>query len=77
MENIILGLLLLKPRSVYQLRKRIEQGLNLMFSSSTGSIQFAIKKAVRATLHRRGIRKRTRSRSQALFRYGAGQGVFR
>ena len=44
MENIILGLLLLKPRSVYQLRKRIEQGLNLMFSSSTGSIQFAIKK---------------------------------
>lgn len=44
MENIILGLLLLKPRSIYQLRKRIEQGLNLMYSCSTGSIQFAIKK---------------------------------
>ncbi len=44
MENIILGLLLLQPRSIYQLRKRIEQGLNLMYSCSMGSIQAAIKK---------------------------------
>ena len=44
MENIILGLLLLQPRSIYQLRKRIEQGLNLMYSCSMGSIQAAVKK---------------------------------
>lgn len=44
MENIILGLLQLQPRTIYQLRKRIETGLNLMYSCSTGSIQAAIKK---------------------------------
>lgn len=43
MENIILGLLLLQPRTIYQLRKRIDEGLNLMYSCSTGSIQAAIK----------------------------------
>ncbi len=47
MENIILGLLLLKPRSIYELRKRIEQGLNLMYSCSTGSIQAALKKLLK------------------------------
>lgn len=44
MENIILGLLLLQSRTIYQLRKRIDQGLNLMYSCSTGSIQAAIKR---------------------------------
>ncbi len=44
MDNIILGLLLLKNRTIYELRERIEKGLNLMYSSSTGSIQAAIKK---------------------------------
>lgn len=44
MENIILGLLLLQPRTIYELRKRINSGLNLMYSCSTGSIQAAIKK---------------------------------
>ena len=44
MENIILGLLLLKARTIYQLRKRINEGLDLMYSCSTGSIQAAIKK---------------------------------
>lgn len=44
MENIILGLLLLQSRTIYQLRKRINDGLNLMYSCSTGSIQAAIKK---------------------------------
>ena len=43
MENIILGLLLLKNRTIYELRKRINDGLNLMYSCSTGSIQAAIK----------------------------------
>ncbi len=44
MEYIILGLLLLQPRTIYQLRKRIDKGLHLMYSCSTGSIQAAIKK---------------------------------
>ena len=44
MENIILGLLMLQSRTIYQLRKRINEGLNLMYSCSTGSIQAAIKK---------------------------------
>lgn len=44
MDNIILGLLLLRSRTIYQLRARIGKGLELMYSSSTGSIQAAIKK---------------------------------
>lgn len=44
MENIILGLLILCERTIYQLRERINKGLNLMYSGSTGSIQAAIKK---------------------------------
>ena len=44
MEYIILGLLILSNRTIYQLRSRIDKGLNLMYSSSTGSIQAAIKK---------------------------------
>ena len=44
MDNIILGLLLLCSRTIYQLRERIHKGLNLMYSSSMGSIQAAIKK---------------------------------
>ena len=47
MENIILGLLLLQARTIYQLRKRINEGLNLMYSCSTGSIQAAIKKLLK------------------------------
>ncbi len=44
MDNIILGLLLLQSRTIYQLRERINKGLNLMYSSSMGSIQAAVKK---------------------------------
>lgn len=47
MENIILGLLMLQARTIYQLRKRINEGLNLMYSGSTGSIQAAIKKLLK------------------------------
>lgn len=47
MENIILGLLLLQSRTIYQLRKRINNGLHLMYSCSTGSIQAAIKKLLK------------------------------
>ncbi|MBQ6797398.1 MAG: PadR family transcriptional regulator [Clostridia bacterium] len=48
MEFIILGLLLLQSRSIYELRERIDKGINLMYSSSTGSIQAAIKKLLAA-----------------------------
>lgn len=44
MDYIILGILLLGNRTIYQLRERIDKGLNLMYSSSMGSIQAAIKK---------------------------------
>ena len=44
MDYIILGLLLLQSRTIYQLRQRISEGLSLMYSSSMGSIQAAIKK---------------------------------
>lgn len=44
MDNVILGLLLLSNRTIYQLRDRIAKGMDLMFSSSMGSIQAAIKK---------------------------------
>lgn len=47
MDNIILGLLLLGSRTIYQLRERINKGLNLMYSSSMGSIQSAIKKLLK------------------------------
>lgn len=44
MENMILGLLILQSRTIYQLRERIDKGLSLMYSSSMGSIQSAIGK---------------------------------
>lgn len=47
MDNIILGLLLLSSRTIYQLRERIDKGLNMMYSSSMGSIQAAIKKLLK------------------------------
>lgn len=47
MEHIILGLLLLSSRTIYQLRERIHKGLNLMYSSSMGSIQAAVKKLLK------------------------------
>ena len=47
MEYIILGLLILSNRPIYQLRSRIDKGLNIMYSSSMGSIQAAIKKLMK------------------------------
>lgn len=44
MDKVILGLLVLQSRTIYQLRKRIDEGLNMLFSSSTGSIQAALRK---------------------------------
>lgn len=44
MDNIILGLLFMCNRTIYQLRDRINKGINLMYSSSMGSIQAAVRK---------------------------------
>lgn len=48
MENIILGLLYYKGRTIYELKLRFESSLSMMYSSSTGSIQSALKKLLRA-----------------------------
>ena len=50
MDYIILGLLLLSRRTIYQLRERIEKGIDLMYSSSMGSIQAGIKKLLSSGL---------------------------
>lgn len=47
MDNIILGLLLMCNRTIYQLRERIDKGISLMYSSSMGSIQAAIRKLLK------------------------------
>ncbi len=44
MDKIILGLLILKCRTIYEIRAKFADNLNLMYSSSTGSIQAALKK---------------------------------
>ena len=44
MDHILLGLLLLKSRTIYELHDRVEKGLSMMYSSSMGSIQAAVKK---------------------------------
>ena len=44
MDYMILGILLLGNRTIYQLRERVNKGLHLMYSSSMGSIQAAVKK---------------------------------
>ena len=44
MENIILGLLLFKPMTVYEIRMYVQRNLTTICSDSLGSIQIAIKK---------------------------------
>lgn len=44
MDMIILGLLLFRGRTIYELRARFAEGLYMMYSSSMGSIQVAVKK---------------------------------
>lgn len=44
MDSLILGLLILKSRTIYEIKEKIKSGLSLMYSNSMGSIQAAIKK---------------------------------
>ncbi len=47
MDYMILGLLLLSNRTIYELRERIRKGLHLIYSDSMGSIQNAVKQLLR------------------------------
>lgn len=44
MDKIILGLLIIESCTVYEMKTKIEQNMNKMYSGSFGSIQTAIKK---------------------------------
>lgn len=48
MEGIILGLLLLKPMTGYELSQYIKQNLSTICSSSAGSIQTALKNLIQS-----------------------------
>lgn len=48
MDKIILALLFLKSRTIYELKVKLSGDLGLLYSSSTGSIQAAIKKLLAA-----------------------------
>ena len=48
MEYIILGLLIIQDCTIYQLNNAFNSGLALIYSSSYGSIQSAIKKLLKA-----------------------------
>lgn len=42
MIHVVLGLLMLWPQSLYELKKNFESGVSLFYSSSTGSIKRAL-----------------------------------
>ena len=44
MEYVILGLLLIRPMTVYDINSVFKKGISLFFSASYGSIQSALKK---------------------------------
>jgi len=50
MGNVILGLLLLEPATLYALRKHFENAISLFYSASLGSIGTAL-----SSLHDRGL----------------------
>lgn len=50
MDKIILALLFFQSKTLYEIREKFSGNLNLMYSSSMGSIQAAIKKLSRGEL---------------------------
>lgn len=48
MDNLILGLLLLRSMTLYDIRQTLKTGLYLMYSDSIGSIQAALQKLATA-----------------------------
>jgi DNA-binding PadR family transcriptional regulator len=43
-EYVVLGLLMLRNLTLYELNKSFQQGISLFYSASYGSLQFAVKK---------------------------------
>lgn len=48
MEHLILGLLILKEMTIYELNASFKQGLSLIYSASYGSLQTAVKKLLKS-----------------------------
>ncbi|GGN91726.1 PadR family transcriptional regulator [Saccharibacillus kuerlensis] len=46
MEYVVLGLLMLRNQTLYEINKAFEQGIALFYSASYGSLQSALKKLV-------------------------------
>lgn len=44
MEYVVLGLLLLRSQTIYELNQAFQQGISLFYSASYGSLQNALKK---------------------------------
>lgn len=50
MEYIVLGLLILKEMTIYELNSAFKQGLSLIYSASYGNLQYAVKKLLKDDL---------------------------
>lgn len=50
MENLILGLLILKDMTIYELNNAFKEGLSLIYAASYGSLQNAVKKLLKHDL---------------------------
>ncbi len=48
MEHLILGLLILKEMTLYELNTSFKKGLSLIYSASYGSLQTAVKKLLKS-----------------------------
>jgi len=44
MENIVLGLLIIKSMTIYELNASFKSGLSMIYAASYGNLQYAIKK---------------------------------
>jgi len=44
MEHIVLGLLILKSMTIYELNQAFGQGLSMIYAASYGNLQYAVKK---------------------------------
>lgn len=43
MENVVLGLLIIQPLTLYELNRAFKQGISMFYSASYGSLQTAVK----------------------------------
>jgi len=50
MENIVLGLLLLKSMTIYELNQAFSMGLSMIYAASYGNLQYAMKKLLSADM---------------------------